>query len=137
MLLRPVAVDALEIPAAIAQARLDGTLNGKVLGVSKGKVVLVDPPPPSLDEEKAIYAAAVQTVLDDAAKLDGYDNIATAISYAEEPAVPKFQNDGKRYREWRSLVWAYVYEQLDLVMDGTREKPTVVELLAELPPLPL
>jgi hypothetical protein len=24
----------------------------------------------------------------------GYDSIATAISYAEEPAVPKFQNDG-------------------------------------------
>ena len=67
----------------------------------------------------------------------GYDSIATAISYAEEPAVPKFQNDGKAFRAWRSLVWAYAYEQLAAVKAGERTQPTVEDFLLELPDLEL
>lgn len=85
--------------------------------------------------EAGTYEAAVTELLDNAAIAAGYDNINTVISYAEEPAVPKFQADGKRFRTWRSLVWAYAYEQLALVNSGGRTQPTVAEFLAELPVL--
>lgn len=85
----------------------------------------------------AVFEQAVQSKLDTAAQAARYDSIATAVSYAEEPAVPKFQNDGIAFREWRSLVWAYAYEQLAKVLDGERTQPTVDEFLLELPVLEL
>jgi hypothetical protein len=85
----------------------------------------------------AEFERAVQGELNGAAIAAKYDSIENAVSYAEEPAVPKFQNDGKAFRAWRSLVWAYAYEQLALVLAGEREQPTVDEFLLELPALEL
>ena len=82
-----------------------------------------------------IYEKAVQLFMDHVAQEHGYDSVATAVSYAEEPAVPKFQSDGRAFREWRSLVWAYCYAQLDAYKAGTIEKPTVEQLIAGLPAL--
>jgi hypothetical protein len=84
-----------------------------------------------------LYEQAVQAKLDGAAIAARYDSIATAVSYAEEPAVPKFQNDGIAFRAWRSLVWAYAYQQLALVLAGEREQPTIEAFLLELPALEL
>ncbi|MFJ3685547.1 hypothetical protein [Pseudomonas sp. NPDC090208] len=84
---------------------------------------------------KSVFEQAVQNKLDFAAQAAGYDSIATAVSYAEEPAVAKFQNDGKALRAWRSLVWQYVYQQLDAVLSGQRDQPLIKELLDELPVL--
>jgi hypothetical protein len=93
--------------------------------------------PPTEEQLKSIFEQAVQGKLDGAAQGRGYDSVSTAISYAEEPAVPKFQNDGKAFRAWRSLVWAYAYEQLAKVLAGDRARPTVDEFLGELPILEL
>lgn len=93
--------------------------------------------PPTEDQLKSLFEQAVQGKLDSAAQGRGYDSVSTAISYAEEPAVPKFQNDGKAFRAWRSLVWAYAYEQLAKVLAGEREQPTVEGFLLELPALEL
>lgn len=82
------------------------------------------------------FEQAIQAHLDAAARRRGYDSIATAVSYAEEPAVPKFQEDGKAFRAWRSLVWAYAYQELAKVKAGEREIPTLDAFLAELPALP-
>jgi len=90
-----------------------------------------------VEEVSKAYEMAVQHKLDAAAIAARYDSIATAVSYAEEPAVPKFQNDGIAFRAWRSKVWAYAYEQLALVLMGEREQPTVEAFLAELPTLEL
>ena len=79
--------------------------------------------------------SAVQNHLDAAARSAGYDDIKSAVTYADEPAVPKFQIEGQRFRAWRSLVWAACYAMLDDVLAGTRTVPTVDELLAELPVL--
>lgn len=84
----------------------------------------------------ATFELAIQGHLDASAKSRGYDSIATAVSYAEEPAVPKFQNDGKAFRAWRSLVWAYAYQELNKVKAGEREIPALDAFLAELPALP-
>lgn len=94
-------------------------------------------PEPSAAEISKLYENAVQAKLDGAAQAARYDSIATAVSYSEEPAVPKFQNDGKAFRAWRSLVWAYTYEQLAAVKAGERTQPTVEDFLLELPELEL
>ncbi len=83
------------------------------------------------------HIAAAQNLLDSSAQAYGYDSIASAVTYAEEPAVPKFQAEGQAFRAWRSLVWAYGYEQLALVEAGERPAPTIPEFIAELPPLDL
>jgi hypothetical protein len=93
--------------------------------------------PPTEAELTSIFEQNVQAKLDGAAQANGYDSVSTAISYAEEPAVPKFQNDGIAFRKWRSLVWAYAYEQLAAVKGGQREQPTVEAFLQELPTLEL
>ncbi|WP_341523006.1 hypothetical protein AABC73_07070 [Pseudomonas sp. G.S.17] len=92
---------------------------------------------PDAQEVSKLYETAVQAKMDAAAIAARYDSIATAVSYAEEPAVPKFQNDGIAFRSWRSKVWAYAYEQLALVLAGGREQPTVEAFLLELPVLEL
>lgn len=78
---------------------------------------------------------AVQDHLDAAAQAAGYDNIYTAVSYAEEPAVPKFQAEGRAFRAWRSLVWDAVNAIRTDVQAGLRPVPTAAELISELPPL--
>jgi hypothetical protein len=101
---------------------------------AKGRPSIFDP-----SSDPAILAAmfeqAIQAHLDNAAKLRGYDSIATAVSYADEPAVPRFQDDGKAFRAWRSLVWAYAYQELAKVKAGKREIPALDAFLAELPAL--
>lgn len=78
------------------------------------------------------YERLAQQYLDGCATELGYDNILTAISYANEPAVLKFQQDGLMLRAKRSLVWQHCYTQLALVQSGARPKPTLQEFLSEL-----
>jgi hypothetical protein len=83
------------------------------------------------------FKSAIQSHMDDAAKSAGYDDIKAAVTYADEPSVPKFQNEGRAFRAWRSLCWAYGYQEMDKVLGGTRPMPTVAELISELPVLEL
>jgi hypothetical protein len=91
----------------------------------------------SLAPEQIIEAmrAAIQEHMDSAAKGYGYDDVKAAVTYAEEPAVARFQAEGRAFRAWRSLVWAHAYGVLDKVQAGQRPQPTAEELLAELPAL--
>lgn len=90
------------------------------------------------------YDGVVQKRLDDIARSFGYGDpnrpevspILHAISYAEEPAVPRFQNEGRALRAWRSLVWVTAAGILNAVKAGERAIPTEAELLAELPEAP-
>lgn len=93
--------------------------------------------PKPMTEEQVIEAmrSAIQSRMDAAAQSYGYDDIKAAVTYAEEPAVPKFQTEGRAFREWRSLVWAHAYGVLDAVKAGERDQPTTDELIAELPAL--
>lgn len=90
-------------------------------------------PSPSPTQIEAAKVAIVQRHMDDAARVYRYDDIKTACTYADEPAVPKFQVEGQAFRAWRSLVWAACYAILDEVQSGARGIPTDAELLAELP----
>ncbi|MFC7515105.1 hypothetical protein ACFQUU_08825 [Herbaspirillum sp. GCM10030257] len=87
------------------------------------------------------YDGIVQRHLDAVAKSFGYGDpnrpevspILHAISYAEEPAVERFMNEGRALRAWRSLVWVAAAGILNAVKAGERGVPTEAELLAELP----
>lgn len=91
------------------------------------------PAPPSV----ADIIAAIQTFMDDKARALGYDNLTTAVTYAEEPAVSKFQAEGAALRAWRSLVWQAGYAYLADVESGVKPMPTIQEAISLLPVLEL
>jgi hypothetical protein len=112
----------------------------EIVEIGGGDFIVVQEPQPAEVEvtpalEIAILAGRVQAVLDGRAKEFGYDNIFTAVTYADEPIVPKFQDEGKAFRKWRSLVWAACYALLGEVQQGLRPVPTESELFAVLPEL--
>ena len=80
---------------------------------------------------------AVQAHMDAQAKVLGYDNLLSAISYADEPSIPRFQADGQAFRAWRSMVWAKCHELLAQVQEGALAVPAEAELLALLPQVQL
>ncbi|SCZ14514.1 hypothetical protein [Pseudomonas sp. NFACC37-1] len=134
----------IEITEEQYAVALAGILEGKVVSVDGGLSVThppepVQPPPtePTPDEVKVELLWQTQVFMDEKAREAGYDNLLTAISYAEEPTVEKFQNEGKAFRAWRSLVWAYANEQVNLVLSGDRPQPGVEEFLNGLPSLNL
>ena len=110
--------------------------SNKVIKVEFGELKLSDRPVVVEDIIKSI-TASLQNHLDEKAKEYGYDNIYTAISYAEESSVPKFQIEGKAFREWRSLFWLNVNEIKNTVIEGSRQMPNIDELILELPKLNL
>ena len=75
-------------------------------------------------------AQAVQFLLDAAAVDCGYESILAAISYAEEPAVPAFSAEGKKFRAWRSQVWLWFYA------DKSLDAKSLAELADLMPALP-
>jgi hypothetical protein len=76
------------------------------------------------------FVQMAQGLLDLLAASWGYDNIFTACSYADEPAVPKFQAEGRALRRYRSEFWAAAYSL-------TRGPDDTIEtLLARLPSPP-
>lgn len=102
---------------------------------SDGEFVSPASIPPTPEEVRTQKVSLVQSHLDAAAQALGYDTIANAITYAEEPAVAKFQNEGRALRAWRSLVWQRCYEIMAEIDAGDRSVPDDVELIAELPVL--
>jgi len=131
--------DAVVISDREREVLLAGEVSGKRIAVNEeGGCVLVD------RDEAAVRAAAlsaltysVQAHLDGAARGAGYDSIYTAVSYADEPAVPRFQAEGQAFRAWRSLVWAAANAVRAEVEAGSRPIPSAEQLIAALPVLDL
>jgi len=94
-----------------------------------------EPAGPTPEQIRADRVAAVEAHLNAAARALGYDDIRTAVTYAEEPIVLKFQEEGRALRAWRSLVWAHCYMVLDDVEGGRREAPSAEQLISQLPEL--
>lgn len=89
--------------------------------------------PLTADQIKANKTGAVQKLLDDQARALGYESINIAITFADEPAVPKFQKEGQALRAWRSLVWEKANELLSFLDDESISIPTDSELLHQMP----
>lgn len=128
-----IPADAVEITVKEHQAILEGQSQGKLIVADEnGRPILQDPPPPTAEQIMSSLKAPVQLWLDDEARALGYDDIKTAITYADEPAVTKFQQEGQALRRLRSLAWARYYEIMDQVKAGHRAIPTEDELIAEM-----
>lgn len=131
-------VDAVAITEEYREQLISGEAEGLLIVANEaGYPLLSDRPPLTPEQVAATYAAAVQSHMDSAAVAAGYDDIKTAVTYADEPAVARFQTEGAAFRAWRSLCWDYCYTQLAAVQSATRTQPTVAELIAELPALVL
>lgn len=100
----------------------------------EGHPILVDPPLSEHDVLVQQVVAEVQRTLNLKAKSYGYDDIRTAVTYADEPSVPRFQQEGIAFRAWRSACWDYCFAQLAAAEKGDRAGLTVEDVLAELPP---
>lgn len=92
---------------------------------------------PTTDEIIASLTRAVQRHLDSAARAAGYDDIRTAVTYADEPAVSKFQHEGRAFRAWRSRVWSACNDVIAAAQSGQHAMPSADDLIAELPALQL
>ena len=86
---------------------------------------------------QATLTASVQAIMDAKARAYHYDDLTTAVTYADEPSVPEFQREGQAFRAWRSAVWAAAYTYLASVQAGTKPFPTVDQLPSLLPAFPL
>lgn len=130
-----IPLDAVAISDADYEALFAAQAAGKVIGpsVDTGHPVASDPPQPTQDEIKKRLSICVQAHLDAQAQSMGYDSIFTAATYADEPAIAKFQAEGKALRAWRSAVWASCYETLDAVTNGVLPVPTAQDLITSLP----
>lgn len=89
-------------------------------------------PKPSRESVVKGYVDAIQLYMDKEAQQHGYDSVHTAVSYAEESSVLKFQDEGKAFRAWRSLCWAYCYNLLDKYQE-IEDAPTIQEIIGNLP----
>ena len=128
-----IPADAVEITVEEHQALLEGQSQGKVIVADEnGYPILQDPPPPTAEQIMSRLEARVQRWLDEQARALGYDDIRSAVTYAEESAVPRFQQEGQALRRLRSLAWARCYEILNEVQAGQRSIPTEEELIAEM-----
>lgn len=90
---------------------------------------------PSFEERAAALLADVDAFMDERAREYRYDNLRTAVTYADEPAVPRFQAEGRAFRRWRSLVYAHLYALMDRVAAGEVPEPTRVDVLTGMPQL--
>jgi hypothetical protein len=88
---------------------------------------------PTAAQQQSALVAAVQAILDTKAQSYGYDDIASAVTYADEPSVPKFQAENQAFRAWRSLVWEAAYGYLAKVEAGTEQFPATDQIPSLLP----
>lgn len=107
--------------------------NRKVVEIIGGKIALKEPVI-SVETILAEMEIGLQNHLDSVAKGFGYDNIMSAISYADEPSVPKFQREGMAFRKWRSLFWVAANQHKSSVLEGDIQPPATIDDLIEILP---
>lgn len=128
-----IPADGIAIDADTHQMLLNGLAEGKVI-ITQGDIIrLVDMHLMSTSLQIAI-ADAVQVMMDNKAKEFGYDSIFSAVTYADEPAVSKFQMEGRALRAWRSRVWIKCYQIVEQVKAGQQYISMPEQVIAQLPP---
>ncbi|EJO31664.1 hypothetical protein [Achromobacter marplatensis] len=77
--------------------------------------------------------AVVQHHMDVRARQSIYDDLKTAISYADEPASPQYQAEGRAFRAWRSRVWEAFYRIRADIASGATPPLSDKALIESLP----
>lgn len=80
----------------------------------------------------AAFRQAVQAHIDAKAQERQYDNGLSLATYVTS-AIQPWAIEATAFVAWRDLVWGHALAELDKVMAGEREQPSVEELISELP----
>lgn len=89
---------------------------------------MVDVAPPGVDD----YKNAIVHLLDTTAQARRYDGAVSLATYVGS-TIPAWNAEALAFTAWRDQVWAYTYTELEKVMTGQREQPSVETFLFELP----
>lgn len=93
---------------------------------------VLDAPAPEPSVLVEMFRAAIQAHLDAAAQSKRYENGNSLATYVNSTNV-QWSAEAEAFVAWRDAVWVYAYAELDKVLGGLREIPTVDDFLAELP----
>jgi len=88
--------------------------------------------PKAAADVKQRFSDAIQNMLDTAAQSRGYDSGTTIATYVNS-TNPQWAAEAQAFVAWRDDVWAYAYSELEQVIAGERDMPTISDFLAELP----
>jgi hypothetical protein len=80
------------------------------------------------------YEAAIQALVDATATERKFRDGVTMASYVAS-TNQRWAAEAQAFVAWRDGVWAYAYAELDKVMTGQRQQPTIEEFLAEIDPI--
>lgn len=105
--------------------------DGDTLAV--GETLSATPPMPSLADCAAALKLDVQAWMDATACQNGYDSIASCVSY-QNSAIAPWSADAKAAIAWRDAVWqaAFTWQQ-SAVSNPPATFPTSAEVIAQLP----
>lgn len=98
-----------------------------------GETFATEPPALTLADAAAALTAAVQAWLDATAQGNGYDSLASCISYRGS-AVAQWATDATAAIAWRDAVWQACFQwQQDAIANPPTIFPTSPEVIAQLP----
>jgi hypothetical protein len=101
--------------------------------LADGETLSDVPPAPTMDDAAAALTADVQGWLDATAGQNGYDSLASCISYRGS-AVAQWDADAKAGAAWRDAVWQACFQwQQNALANPPTIFPTSQEVIAQLP----
>ena len=87
-------------------------------------------PQPTEDD----YQTAIQSFIDQMARSRQYSDGNSLAGYVNS-TVPTWAAEAATFTAWRDSVWVYAYGELAKVQAGQRSKPSVAQMVSELPPV--
>lgn len=106
----------------------------KIAGMGFVKYEPPEPEPPSPEQVIEAFRAAIQSHVDAQAVSRRYDSGNSLATYVNS-TIPQWAAEAIAFVAWRDAVWAYAYAEMDKVLDGEREQPTIEGFISELPEL--
>lgn len=115
----------------------NGTTSWRFIGaadeMAPGEVLAESMPAPTLADAAKVLTADVQAWLDATASQNGYDSLASCISY-KGSIVTQWATDATAAIAWRDAVWQACFQwQQSAVANPPATFPTSAEVIAQLP----
>lgn len=104
----------------------------KIAGMGFVKYEAPEPEPPTPEQVVEAFRYAIQSHVDAQAVSRRYDNGNSLATYVNSTS-PDWAAEAIAFVAWRDAVWAYAYTEMDKVLDGEREQPTIEGFISELP----
>lgn len=102
-------------------------------GLLPGETFATEPPAPTMADASAALTLAVQAWLDTTAQGNGYDSLASCISYRDSVVV-QWDSDAQAALKWRDAVWQACFQwQQNAQANPPTTFPTSQEVIAQLP----